>query len=129
MKFAWNAKVYSECFVFCGVFRENTREIPAKCEIRIVYSRPNNTRAVRGLLFHVECFFHSLLTRFEPLYTNTFHIGPSDGTVSRYTLGLKIYAATSSVEKKTNILDPSDPYQDIYVEIECINTKHLLWTE
>ncbi len=26
-------KVYSECFVFHGVFRENIRKIPAKCEI------------------------------------------------------------------------------------------------
>ncbi len=27
-------KVYSECFVFRGVFRKNFREIPAKCELR-----------------------------------------------------------------------------------------------
>ncbi len=33
-------KVYSECFVFCGVFHKNIHEIPAKCEIRKVYSRP-----------------------------------------------------------------------------------------
>ncbi len=26
-------KVYSECFVFCGVFHENTREISAKCAV------------------------------------------------------------------------------------------------
>ncbi len=26
-------KVYSECFVFYGVYRKNTCEIPAKCEI------------------------------------------------------------------------------------------------
>ncbi len=25
-------KVYSECSIFCGVFCENTREIPAKCD-------------------------------------------------------------------------------------------------
>ncbi len=34
-------KVYSECFIFCGVFCENIREIPAKCEIRKVYNQPN----------------------------------------------------------------------------------------
>ncbi len=33
--------VYSECFVFHGVLRENIREIHAKCEIRKVYSQPN----------------------------------------------------------------------------------------
>ncbi len=33
-------KVYSECFAFCGVFCENIHEIPAKCEIQKVYSRP-----------------------------------------------------------------------------------------
>ncbi len=42
MKFARNAKVYSACFAFCGVFSENIREIPAKCEIRKVYSWPKN---------------------------------------------------------------------------------------
>ncbi len=26
-------KVYSERFIFCGVFRENTPKIPMKCEI------------------------------------------------------------------------------------------------
>ncbi len=40
----WNSheirKVYSECFVFRGVFRKNICEIPAKCEIRKVYNRP-----------------------------------------------------------------------------------------
>ncbi len=33
-------KLYSECFVFRVVFRENIRKIPAKCEIRKVYCRP-----------------------------------------------------------------------------------------
>ncbi len=31
-------KVYSKCFVFHGVFCKNIHEIPAKCEIRKVYS-------------------------------------------------------------------------------------------
>ncbi len=31
-------KVYSECCIFCGIFCENIREIPVKCEIRKVYS-------------------------------------------------------------------------------------------
>ncbi len=35
-------KVYSECFVFPGVFRKTIHEIPAKCEIRKVYSQPKN---------------------------------------------------------------------------------------
>ncbi len=30
--------VYSECFVFHGMFRENICEIPSKCEIRKVHS-------------------------------------------------------------------------------------------
>ncbi len=30
-----------------------------------------------------------LLTHFEPLYTNKYHIGLSGGAVSRYTLTLK----------------------------------------
>ncbi len=33
-------KVYSECFVFCGVFHKNNRKIPVKCEIRKEYSWP-----------------------------------------------------------------------------------------
>ncbi len=33
-------KVYSEYFIFRGAFRKNIREIPVKCEIRKVYSRP-----------------------------------------------------------------------------------------
>ncbi len=33
-------KVYRECFVFRRVFGENIYEIPAKCEIRKVYSQP-----------------------------------------------------------------------------------------
>ncbi len=37
-------KVYSEFFAFCGVFCENKREIPAKCKIRKVYSRPYTLR-------------------------------------------------------------------------------------
>ncbi len=31
-------KVYRECFVFRGVYRKNTREIRAKCDIRKVYN-------------------------------------------------------------------------------------------
>ncbi len=37
-------KVYSECFVFCGVFHENICKIHAKCETRKVYSQPNEGR-------------------------------------------------------------------------------------
>ncbi len=39
-------KVYSKCFVFCGVCRENTRETPAKCEIQKVYSRSKSSSTV-----------------------------------------------------------------------------------
>ncbi len=45
--------------------------------------------------FTIERAFHSLSTRFEPPYTNIYIIGPSDGAVSHYTLGLEIYGATS----------------------------------
>ncbi len=41
-------KVYSEHFIFRGVFCKYIREIPVKCEIRKVYSRPKNTQ--------VHCF-------------------------------------------------------------------------
>ncbi len=33
-------KVYSEYFVFRGVFHENIHEVPAKCKIQKVYSQP-----------------------------------------------------------------------------------------
>ncbi len=72
-------KVYSECFVFCGVFRKNIPEIPAKCEIRKVYSRPyillhNATvfREVSTLPYIVSLvlvhtvFFHAILYIFTP---------------------------------------------------------------
>ncbi len=37
-------KVYSECFVFCGVLRKHSRrEIPAKCKIQKVYRRPRKS--------------------------------------------------------------------------------------
>ncbi len=33
-------KIYGKCFAFCGVFCENIREIPTKCEIqKLNYSR------------------------------------------------------------------------------------------
>ncbi len=47
----WNSheirKVYNECFVFCGVFRKNTREIPVKCEIWTVYSHPQKINVMK----------------------------------------------------------------------------------
>ncbi len=52
-------------------------------------------RAIYHTLFNIEGLSHTLLTHFEPLYMNMYHIGPLDGTVSRYTLRLKIYGATS----------------------------------
>ncbi len=50
-------------------------------------------------LFTTESSFHALSTRFEPLYTNMYLIGPSDGAVSRYTLIFKIDRATSVILK------------------------------
>ncbi len=38
---------------------------------------------------------HALSTRFEPLYTNMYHKGTSDGAVSRYPLRLEIYGTIS----------------------------------
>ncbi len=37
----------------------------------------------------------TVLTRFEPLHTNMYHIGPLDGAVLRYVFRLKIYEAIS----------------------------------
>ncbi len=52
-------------------------------------------RDVSRMLFTIESSFCALSTCFEPLYTNMYLIGPSDGAVSRYALRLKIYEATS----------------------------------
>ncbi len=46
-------------------------------------------------LFNIEKLSCALSTRFEPLYTNMYHIDPSDGAVLRYALTLKIYGVTS----------------------------------
>ncbi len=46
------------------------------------------------MLFTVESSFHAFSTHFEPLYTNMYLIGGSDGAVLHSTLGLEIYEAT-----------------------------------
>ncbi len=51
-------------------------------------------RAVSRMLFTIKSSFHALSTCFEPLYTNMYLIGPSDGAMSPYALRLEIYAAT-----------------------------------
>ncbi len=51
--------------------------------------------AVSPTLFNVKSLSCTLLTRFEPLYTNIYHMGPTDGAVSHYILRLEIYGATS----------------------------------
>ncbi len=43
----------------------------------------------------IDSLFYALSTHFEPLYTNIYLIGPSDGAVSWYTFRLEIYGATS----------------------------------
>ncbi len=48
------------------------------------------------MLFNIENLSRTLLTHFEPLYTNMCHKGPLNGTTSYYTLGLKIYVGTST---------------------------------
>ncbi len=58
----------------------------------------NNTSHI---LNTIQCgrLVHTLSTHFQPLYTNIYHIGPSDGAVSHYALRLKSYRATS-IQKK-----------------------------
>ncbi len=55
-------KVQSECFVFRGVFHENTSEISAKCEIGKVYSQPNCVHIklwkLRKILLKIVWNFH-----------------------------------------------------------------------
>ncbi len=46
---------------------------------------------------------------FEAVYTNVYHIGPSDGAMSRYALRLEIYGATY-----------------VYREYFCIHYHHRL---
>ncbi len=53
--------------------------------------------AVSHTLFTIKNSFHALSTSFESLYTNMYYISPLDGAVSRYTLRLEIYGATSVV--------------------------------
>ncbi len=45
------------------------------------------------MLFNIESLSHTLSTRFEPLYTNMYHIDLSDGAVSCYVPRLEIYGA------------------------------------
>ncbi len=47
------------------------------------------------MLLNIVSLSHTLSTRFEPLYTDMYHIGPSDGTVSCYILTLKMYDTIS----------------------------------
>ncbi len=47
------------------------------------------------MLFTIASSFYVLSTSFEPLYTNMYLIGPTDGTVSCYMLRLEICGATS----------------------------------
>ncbi len=61
-------KVYSKCFLFCGVFCENIRKIPAKCEVRKVYSQPAvySSRLVHHavtLWCHITCLYRPLQCR------------------------------------------------------------------
>ncbi len=60
-------KVYSKCFVLCGVFCGNVSKIPAKCEIRKVYSQPHESSVAgfsnRHLLWLEtvnRCFYSAL---------------------------------------------------------------------
>ncbi len=52
-------------------------------------------QAASRILFAIESSVCILSTNFEPLYTNMYLIGPSDGTGWRYALKLEIYGVTS----------------------------------
>ncbi len=82
-------KVYSECFTFCGVSRTHSWNVKyEKCIAGLTVGDIFHT------LFNVACLSHTLSTRFEPLYTNMYHMGPPDSTVLRYVLWLEIFGAT-----------------------------------
>ncbi len=52
-------------------------------------------RAISRALLNVESLSRALPAYFEPLYTNMYHVGPSDGAVLRHTLRLEIYEVVS----------------------------------
>ncbi len=61
----------------------------------------SNTSRTSLAIYHRELIPHSF-DRFEPLYTNMYLIGPSDGAVSHYPLRLEIYGKTSAQARKQN---------------------------
>ncbi len=60
--------------------------------IRVSHYIPT-IRAIYCTLFNIESLSRTLSTSFEPPYTNTYHIGLSNGAVSRYILRFEIYRA------------------------------------
>ncbi len=56
------------------------------------------------LIFTIGSSFRALSTHFEPLYTNMYLIGPSDGTVSHHMLKLEIYGTTSVIPDSTSLV-------------------------
>ncbi len=70
--------------------------------------------AVSCTLFTSESSFRALSTRFEPLYTNMYLIGPSDGAVSHYALKLEIYRATSVHISRLEDIRPNPVYLNDY---------------
>ncbi len=73
MKFAWMRKLYSECFAFLGVFQENIREIPGKCEIKQVYSWPKRTsRNFKENFTQFLGEFHSIFKKISRNFQKSF---------------------------------------------------------
>ncbi len=69
--------VYSECFIFHGVFCENISKIPPKCEIRKVYGRPDGvaliySRGSQTFWYHAPSSFNESTPHPPPLYTIKF---------------------------------------------------------
>ncbi len=57
------------------------------------------------MLFIIDSLFCTLLTHFEPLYTNMYLIGPSYDAVLRYKLRLEVYGATFVREGSEELRD------------------------
>ncbi len=78
-------------------------QIQCALACRVLRRVPSLTiQAISHKLFNAESLSHAFSTHFEPLYTNIYHVGPSDGAVLRYVLRLKIYGATSVFTKLKN---------------------------
>ncbi len=80
-------KVYSERFIFCGVYHKNTRKIPTKCGIQQVYSQQCKNCFLLTCyvtLFFVNGFYNSNTTMW--LLLTVFILVLKHGSIAQDTL-------------------------------------------